>query len=636
MQKEATIIRLLNLLIILYKEEAMKRKLIVGIILMALIFIVNFNVCTVEAFSGELDPENYITLPSVINIQNGVGTGTIKLSSSASDYAIAYQKVDITESQKNNITNKSDELNAYVSSSKTTLQEKENNVRTLQNEYQTLVNSGTATNEQLTVAQTAYNEAYEDYRNFYDTASTEITKLQNELYALIPDYTNSWTTTTNTNNNVQLDFKNYSGIANFILWVKITNGTNTYYDMDIYSSIIEQEETITINKSSETIKVDETLQLTATSSKNSTITWTSSNPSIATVSSAGLVKGIKEGTVVITAKGKDKSATCNITVKAKDVATDDWTDFSNAKFELKKDGISKAMIQISNVVPKANRRYCLFITSDSNKPNVTSQDFDEILELDYDTDTKTFKTIDSDKIASYVELNQDLYITILEKKSYNDEKIVLYGKKVERYAEPKYSDAFHATFLANDRNQLITTFTHAKENNRKIQIKVGKITDQSILQKLKNQDSSGFAELLSFAKTGKGIFNKTVDADKDDNFAIEYNADATNKTGNSVINLTGLEDEAYYFLYVKADDENGKYIPQEAVTLAQARVYENGWGLFFYGSSDFKWANLGDDNTTAKGDLPQTGVNSIICFTLGIAIICVGTFSYVQYKKNNF
>ena len=104
----------------------------------------------------------------------------------------------------------------------------------------------------------------------------------------------------------------------------------------------EQEETVTINKNSVDVKVEETIQLTASSSKNSTITWTSSNNSIATVNSSGVVKGIKEGTAVITAKGSDKSATCTVTVKAKDTSSDepndsDWTDFSKAKFELKKD-----------------------------------------------------------------------------------------------------------------------------------------------------------------------------------------------------------------------------------------------------------------------------------------------------------
>ena len=49
------------------------------------------------------------------------------------------------------------------------------------------------------------------------------------------------------------------------------------------------------------------------------VTWTSSNPSIATVSSTGLVKGLKKGTVTITCKTNNggKTATCKINVVKK-------------------------------------------------------------------------------------------------------------------------------------------------------------------------------------------------------------------------------------------------------------------------------------------------------------------------------
>ncbi len=49
--------------------------------------------------------------------------------------------------------------------------------------------------------------------------------------------------------------------------------------------------------------------------------------------------------------------------------------------------------------------------------------------------------------------------------------------------------------MTYDADQIVTTFTHASENDRKIEIKVGKITDKTILNKLKNNDSSGFSDL---------------------------------------------------------------------------------------------------------------------------------------------
>ena len=406
----------------------------------------------------------------------------------------------------------------------------------------------------------------------------------------------------------------------------------------------ETTETVTINKSSTSIKVDETVQLTATSSKNSKITWTSSDNSIATVSASGLVKGIKQGTVVITAKGSEKTAKCTVTVTSKETTDGnedniDWTDFSKAKFELKKDGSSGAIIEISNVIPNSKSNYLLFITTTKNKPNVTSDNTDERIYLNYDEKTKTLKTIDSFEVAKYVELNQELYVSVIEKKNFVKEKIVIYGKKVERFSEPKYSDAFSNTYMSYDSDLIATSFTHAKENSRKIQIKVGKITDTSILRKIKNEDSSGFADLMSFAKSNNGIYNKIVNADKD-SYKIAYRAGENHKdTGNSVIDLNGIQDDAYYFLYVKTDNEKGKYISNEAVTLAQASITDNEkWYLFFYGSSDFKWADFGTtvekDKTTAPVVIPNAGVHTIIWITVGIAL--VGVVSYKQYKKNNF
>ncbi len=77
---------------------------------------------------------------------------------------------------------------------------------------------------------------------------------------------------------------------------------------------------IALNKTSTTIQVNNTETLTATISPSNTtddktITWTSSNTTIATVNSSGKITGVSEGSCTITAKTSNgKTATCKVTV----------------------------------------------------------------------------------------------------------------------------------------------------------------------------------------------------------------------------------------------------------------------------------------------------------------------------------
>ena len=397
----------------------------------------------------------------------------------------------------------------------------------------------------------------------------------------------------------------------------------------------ESEEDITISDISANIKVNETLQLTATSSTNSEITWSSSDNTIATVSSNGLVQGVKKGTVVITAKGSEKTATCTVTVGQQETTDGEWTDFSKAKFELEKYIGGNVYLQITGVTPKdEKRKYYIFITNNANKPDMPtiSSDTEELFGLQYNSEKKMFKT--SMSISKYLELNRDVYITIIEYIDNNTQKIILFGEKIG-LVEPQFSDAFSdATMVTYNSTQIITQFAHDSSNDRKMQIKIGKITDKSILQKIKNEDASGFTSLLSYAKTNEGMYDKLVDADSN-SYAIEYTT-YSSEAGNSLIDLRGLENEAYYFLYVKTYDENGKYVSNEAVTLAQANVYnkEGAWYLFFYGKDDFKWADFGDvkeDNTKAPEVLPNTGIGKYIAIISVLSIVVIA--SYIQVKK---
>ena len=86
---------------------------------------------------------------------------------------------------------------------------------------------------------------------------------------------------------------------------------------------------VTLNKTSANLAVGDTISLTATvaptNATNKTVTWSSSNPLVATVSDDGVVTAVGAGEAIITATatngttdtGDDQTATCTVTVNKK-------------------------------------------------------------------------------------------------------------------------------------------------------------------------------------------------------------------------------------------------------------------------------------------------------------------------------
>ena len=103
---------------------------------------------------------------------------------------------------------------------------------------------------------------------------------------------------------------NSAGTATIVIQAYLTiNGTTSSNHVSDHCTVVVSNptvcaESVTLNKTTATINVSENITLTATVSpsnaNNSSITWTSSDPSIATVDN-GVVTGLKKGNVTITA-----------------------------------------------------------------------------------------------------------------------------------------------------------------------------------------------------------------------------------------------------------------------------------------------------------------------------------------------
>ena len=271
------------------------------------------------------------------------------------------------------------------------------------------------------------------------------------------------------------------------------------------------------------------------------------------------------------------------------------------------------------------------------------------------------------ELSKYAELNQDLYLWVIEQtpleQGYIDEdghsvnvatKFVVEAEKLNRASLPPLNlilQSFYIGSWTNSSSNDTEKFTFINFNfpsvveNRKFTLKIGKVTDNTILTKIKNNDYTGITDLLSYAKSNKGVYTKELTTTR----IAYYKSNDALFEGRSL-----LEHKAYYFIYVEFDDENGKYYPIEGVTLGQAYIssISDVWNLNAYTSSNFKWDNLTttytqkdskteeptttketDDTTIKQQKLPQTGTDVVAIATIMIVISGIGIVFYRKYKS---
>ena len=143
-------------------------------------------------------------------------------------------------------------------------------------------------------------------------------------------------------------------------------------------------------------------------------------------------------------------------------------------------------------------------------------------------------------------------------------------------------------------------------------------------------------ELLQYAKTHDAIYTGNLTT----NYEAYFSSEDALFDGRKL-----LTDDAYYYIYVQLDDENGKYYPVEGVTLGQAYISSSSesWWLTAYTDSDFKWDGLTStytptttttttDPTTAKTPIPQTGQNVLVAIAI-VSVVGLGVYTYRRLKS---
>ena len=413
-------------------------------------------------------------------------------------------------------------------------------------------------------------------------------------------------------------------------------------------------ETITGLVSTASVKVGNTIQLSATSSKGANITWTSSSPSVATVNSNGVVTGVSSGTTTITARGESATATCIVTVYPKSNSGDDnptdptdpndptnptdpddgnFTNISNMKFSVEQPtAFNYVNIKLKDFKPKDGHLYYAYITQNGSYTfGGTYEDLPKgRRNIVYSKDKNEYYIAfsETDGARLITEETKDAYLVIIEQNS-NNYKMILNPTKIEKTTVNAnlgggYIESFHYVKTQSTFNNSVH-FT----GSRKVTYKIGEVKDNSILASIAKKESGAFSKLLTYAKADTSALGTG---------SFSFDNETTYTTENVAVKTGKISSGKYYYVYAVADTESDKYVPVEDVVVFNG--YDDGTftHFAFAGSATDEEKNQGTsgtkDNTTAGKEIPQTGTNEIIAIVVVTVLTISGTVAFIGYRKN--
>lgn len=183
--------------------------------------------------------------------------------------------------------------------------------------------------------------------------------------------------------------------------VKTEDGNKTATCQITVLADVVSVSSVSLNKSSDSLNIGQTLQLSATvlpnNATNKSVTWSSNAPGVASVEN-GKITAISAGSTTITVKTEDgsKTATCNIIVRAANVpVTSVSLNQSTATLEI------NGTVQLSaTVLP--NNATNKNVTWSSNAPTIAKVENGKVTALTAGTATITATTQDGNKTANCV------------------------------------------------------------------------------------------------------------------------------------------------------------------------------------------------------------------------------------------
>lgn len=329
----------------------------------------------------------------------------------------------------------------------------------------------------------------------------------------------------------------------------------------------------------------------------------------------------------------------------------EWTDFSNAKFEIVPQKLSDKgetydySIKVSNAIVRNDRRYCVIFHAKDEEKTKTQILFNADAVFN-NGETTTPITI---LFKNILEKKDDIYFSVLEvadeqtNVGTTPSQIVVQNQKIDRpKLLPTLGNRVNIYFSKND-TSTFAWFPHDSKLARKINIKIGKITNLQLVRDIRDKKTGALENLLAYAKKiTKYNYTGTIVYDI-------YKTAGITKSLTSQMNLT---DKAYYFAYIQLDDED-IYYPVEDIALYQA---SGTLDLKHYTNNKMTWDGLDEltndnnvnqvnndqnvinsnanttDTTVAKGKIPQTGEAMGYAF-ITILFIIAASIGYIKFKQ---
>ena len=338
----------------------------------------------------------------------------------------------------------------------------------------------------------------------------------------------------------------------------------------------------------------------------------------------GEIIAVSEGKATITAKTTGSHVSVlefEGNVKKASSNSSDDTDAQNIKIETSLTSLANIKVE-TNLTKKDNKQYYIYISKKADE-NVTSKTAG-VTVLSANSDGKLCAVISK----NYCELVGTNYAYIIEKTvSSSEEKVVLKGKKIEDPQLPSLGNRLDIWLY--DVNK--TGVTNKMSKDRTIKYKIGKIDSNDILKSFKNESSDkAFSKLLEYSKNAKILKEGSITVD-----GLDYN----------LIKDVNIENGGYYFVYMDADTQNGKYNKLEDIAVYKENNSKEGNALVHFsfadiklkeeqsGNSENKEQNQ-EDNTKSNKKIPQTGDKQTVAIAMG-TIAIIGVACYIGYKKYN-